>query len=83
MSCVLQATPGGSSGEVVRTRTTVLQAHSHQWLGSFGNRGNGLYREELRRAVCAIGRYLSAQQLPQERAQLASGWAVWHRGRSV
>lgn len=61
---------GRKRGEVVRTRTTALQAHSHQWLGSFGNRGNGLYREELRRAVCAIGRYLSAHQLPQERALL-------------
>ena len=30
-------------------------AHSYQWLGSFGNRGNGLYREELRRALTAIG----------------------------
>jgi hypothetical protein len=38
----------------VRTRTTVLQAHSHQWLATFGNPGNGQYREELRRAVAAI-----------------------------
>ena len=30
-------------------------AHSYQWLGSFGNRGNGLYREELRRRLSAIG----------------------------
>ena len=32
---------GRKRGEVVRTRTTVAQAHSYQWLGSFGNRGNG------------------------------------------
>ena len=32
---------GRKRGEVVRTRTTVSQAHSYQWLGSFGNRGNG------------------------------------------
>jgi hypothetical protein len=32
---------GGKRGEVVRTRSTVLQAHTHQWLGSFGNPGNG------------------------------------------
>src|SRR6266487_3309044 len=31
---------GRKRGEVVRTRTTVAQAHSYQWLGSFGNRGN-------------------------------------------
>jgi hypothetical protein len=35
---------GRKRGEVVRTRTTVSQAHSYQWLGSFGNRGNGRYR---------------------------------------
>src|SRR5262249_54451991 len=32
---------GRKRGEVVRTRSTVLQAHTHQWLGSFGNPGNG------------------------------------------
>ncbi len=61
---------GRKRGEVVRTRTTVLQAHSYQWLGSFGNPGNGKYRAELRRAVAAIGCYLQAHQLPQERALL-------------
>lgn len=45
---------GRKRGEVVRTRTTVLQAHSHQWLATFGNPGNGEYRAELRRAVAAI-----------------------------
>jgi hypothetical protein len=34
---------GRKRGEVVRTRTTTLQAHTHQWLGSFGNPGNGQY----------------------------------------
>src|SRR5262245_26916657 len=61
---------GRKRGEVVRTRTTVSQAHSYQWLGSFGNRGNGRYREELQKALLAIGRYLAAYQLPQERALL-------------
>ena len=61
---------GRKRGEVVRTRTVVSQAHNYQWLGSFGNRGNGLYRKELRRALSAIGRYLAARQLPQERALL-------------
>jgi hypothetical protein len=58
---------GRKRGEVVRTRTTVSQAHSYQWLGSFGNRGNGRYREVLRKALSAIGRYLAAHQLSQER----------------
>jgi len=55
---------------VVRTRTTVSQAHSYQWFGSFGNRGNGRYREELRKGLTAIGRYLTAYQFPSERTLL-------------
>jgi hypothetical protein len=61
---------GRKRGEVVRTRTTVAQAHSYQWLGSYGNRGNGRYREELRKGLSAIGRYLTAHHLPQEHALL-------------
>jgi len=61
---------GRKRGEVVRTRTTVLQAHSHQWLGTFGNPGNGQYREELRRAVAAIQSYVQAHSFPEERAIL-------------
>ncbi len=57
---------GRKRGEIVRTRTTVLQAHSYQWLGSFGNPGNGEYRKELRRAVKAIQSYLRAHQFPEE-----------------
>jgi len=57
---------GRKRGEVVRTRTTISQAHSYYWLGSFGNRGNGRYREELRKALAAITRYLTAYQLPSE-----------------
>src|SRR5947209_16534953 len=45
---------GRKRGQVVRTRTVISQAHSYQWLGSFGNRGNGRYREELRRGLAAI-----------------------------
>lgn len=33
-------------GEVVRTRTVILQAHTHQFLGTFGGPGNGDYRGE-------------------------------------
>jgi len=61
---------GRKRGEVVRTRTVVSQAHNYHWLGSFGNRGNGRYREELRKALAAIGRYLAAGQFPPERALL-------------
>ena len=61
---------GRKRGQVVRTRTVISQAHSFQWLGSFGHRGNGRYREELRRGLCAITRYLTAHQLSQERTLL-------------
>jgi len=54
---------GRKRGEVVRTRTVVSQAHSYQWLGSFGNKGNGHYREELRRGLAAIRGYLEAHHL--------------------
>jgi len=61
---------GRKRGQVVRTRTVISQAHSFQWLGSFGNRGNGRYREELRQGLAAITRYLTAHQLPRERTLL-------------
>jgi hypothetical protein len=61
---------GRKRGEIVRTRTVVSQAHSYHWLGSFGNRGNGRYRTELRQALTAITRYLTVHQLPQARALL-------------
>ncbi len=61
---------GRKRGQVVRTRTVISQAHSFHWLGSFGNRGNGRYREELRQGLAAIGRYLAAYQHPQQRTLL-------------
>ncbi len=56
---------GRKRGQVMRTRTVVSQAHSYHWLGSFGNKGNGRYREELRRGLSAITRYLAVYQFPQ------------------
>src|SRR5712691_3793799 len=70
---------GRKRGQVVRTRTVISQAHNFQWLGSFGNRGNGRYRAELRQALAAITRYLTAYQLPQARTRLAARRAIWHR----
>src|SRR6059036_368800 len=61
---------GRKRGEVVRSRTTVLQAHTHQFLGTFGNPGNGEYRAELRRGVVAIQSYLQAHHPPEERVLL-------------
>jgi hypothetical protein len=61
---------GRKRGEIVRTRTTVLQTHSYQWLGTFAHPGNGEYRKELRRAVEMIQSSLRAHQFPEERALL-------------
>src|SRR2546427_2452442 len=61
---------GRKRGEVVRTRTTILQAHTHQWLGTYGNPGNGEYRAELRRAVRTIRDYLKTHHHPEEHALL-------------
>jgi hypothetical protein len=61
---------GRKRGEVVRTRTTVVQAHTHQWLATFGNSGNGQYRAELRRAVAAIQCYSKAHDFPEARLLL-------------
>ncbi len=51
---------GRKRGEVVRTRTTLLQAHTHQWLFTSGEAGNGDYRGELLRALTVIVAYQAA-----------------------
>jgi len=58
---------GHRRGEVVRTRTTVLQMPTRQWLGSFGGRGNGDYRGELQAALQAVTTSLTAWELPTAR----------------
>jgi hypothetical protein len=55
---------GRKRGEVVRTRTTILQAHTYQFLGTFGNPGNGQYRQELKRARAVIATYAHALSFP-------------------
>lgn len=54
--CALGYT-GRKRGEVVRTRTVILQAHTHHLLGTFGNAGNGDYRGELKLAIGVITSY--------------------------
>ena len=49
---------GRKRGEVVRTRTTVLQAHTHQWLATFGNSGNGSTGQSC------VGRWRPSRSLP-------------------
>lgn len=55
---------GRKRGEVVRTRTTVLQAHTCQWIGTFSGAGNGDYRGELLRACEAITSYARQVSIP-------------------
>ncbi len=60
---------GRKRGEVGRTRTTILQAHTHHFLGTFGGAGNGDYRGELKRALQAITSYATSLALPLTRAK--------------
>jgi hypothetical protein len=55
---------GRKRGEVVRTRSVLLQAHTHQFLGTFGGPGNGDYRGELRRAIQVSISYATKSGLP-------------------
>src|SRR5437016_14426579 len=45
-------------GIEISTRTTVLQMHTRQWVGTYAGRGNGDYRCELASALQAITTYL-------------------------
>lgn len=55
---------GRKRGEIVRTRTVVLQAHTHQFLGTFGGPGNGDYRGELLRAIQLLIAYAKQVAIP-------------------
>ena len=55
---------GRKRGQVGRTRTTVLQPFTHQWMGTFSGPGNGDYRAEMRQALQAITAYATACALP-------------------
>jgi len=55
---------GRKRGEVVRTRTTLLQAHTQQWFGTYGQAGNGDYRGDLLRSVQILMRYAAKENLP-------------------
>ncbi|MDP9316956.1 MAG: hypothetical protein M3R24_39890 [Chloroflexota bacterium] len=54
----------------MRTRTTVLQAHTQQWLGTFSGAGNGDYGMELDAACRVIVAYLQAKGLRPAQALL-------------
>ena len=54
---------GRKRGEVVRTRTTLLLAHTHQWFGTYAGPGNGDYRGDLLHALEIITRYAAKQDI--------------------
>lgn len=58
---------GRKRGEVVRERTVVLQAHTHQFLGTFSGAGNGDYRGELLRVLGVLTQYAKQVAIPLER----------------
>ena len=57
------ATEAANAGRLSGRGRRFLRPIAESRLGSFGNRGNGRYREELRKRLAAIGRYLPAYQL--------------------
>jgi hypothetical protein len=72
---------GRKRGQVVRTRTVISQAHRFQWLGSFGNRGNGRNPRGAAQGPgghCLVSRCLSASTSPHAPA---TRWAIRDRGR--
>src|SRR5947209_4282708 len=54
---------GRKRGEVVRTRTTLLQAHTHQFLGTSGGADNCDYRHEPQRAIQVMSKYATTHKL--------------------
>ena len=57
MTSVPLATGGASAGKSCVLAPSSVRPTVESRLGSFGNRGNGLYRVELRQALATIGRY--------------------------
>ena len=55
---------GRKRGEIVRTRMTVQQRHTSEWLGTFGEPGNGDANGMLERVCLAVRGYLDARALP-------------------
>src|SRR2546426_4110569 len=68
---------GRKRGEVVRTRTTLLQAHIHRWLASVGGAGNGDSRGELLRGLEVIVAYQTALGLLPAQALVRAFRIVW------
>jgi hypothetical protein len=55
---------GRRRGERVRNRMTIQQRHSSEWLGTFGEAGNGDASAMLAAGCRAVVSYLTARELP-------------------
>src|SRR5437879_1871813 len=82
MTCAPLETLAANAGRWFARAQRLLRLIVESRLGSFGHRGNGHYREELRRGISAMRRYLTASQLEASRTRLAYLWAIWHRSRA-
>lgn len=56
---------GRKRGEVVRTRSVLQQAHTHEWMGTWAAPGNGDGWGDLKMASACIGQYMDHHQLPR------------------
>lgn len=61
---------GRKRGEAVRTRTTIAQAHTRQWLGTFAEAGNGNSKEDLQRCCALLQRYCCRPEVAMSSALL-------------
>ena len=75
---------GRKRGEVVRSRTTVQQAHTQEWLGTFGSAGNGDIWKELEQSCQLINAYMQAKGLkPSQALARLDGAYGWARGSYI
>lgn len=70
---------GRKRGEAIRSRMTVQQSHTSEWLGTFGGVGNGEANTTLAQVCDAVVTYLAARELPLRcgvlRLDGEHGWA--------
>jgi hypothetical protein len=69
---------GRKRGELIRSRTTVQQAHTGEWLTTIGSAGNGDIWKELEQSCNLINKYMKAKSLDSNSAIVrldgAYGW---------
>jgi hypothetical protein len=61
---------GRRRGDAVRTRITVQQAHTSEWLGVFGAAGNGSLETLMEPVLRTVSKYLASRMWPMARTLL-------------